>query len=116
MDLGMPNLNGFDAARRIREEPWGLDIVLIATTGWGQEEDRRRTKEAGFDHHLVKPVDPDDLRKLLDGLVACRLDVSPEGNRRSSALSPVAEITCNHARKIATEPLPPEPQEAAVPS
>jgi PAS domain S-box-containing protein len=56
MDLGMPNLDGYEAARRIRQEPWGEAVLLIATTGWGQEEDRRRTAVAGFDRHLVKPV------------------------------------------------------------
>jgi PAS domain S-box-containing protein len=65
MDLGMPNLNGFEAARRIRNRPWGREIVLIATTGWGQDEDRRRTKDAGFDHHLVKPIEPAVLCELL---------------------------------------------------
>jgi PAS domain S-box-containing protein len=65
LDLGMPKLNGYDAARRIREL-WNKDrIVLIALTGWGQEEDRRRTREAGFDHHLVKPVDVEALQQLL---------------------------------------------------
>jgi PAS domain S-box-containing protein len=68
LDLGMPRLNGFDAARRIREQPWGAKTVLAAITGWGQEDDRRRSKEAGFDSHLVKPVDPAALEKLLDGV------------------------------------------------
>jgi CheY-like chemotaxis protein len=54
----MPGLNGYDLARRIREQPWGKEIVLIAVTGWGQAEDRERTIDAGFDEHLVKPVDP----------------------------------------------------------
>jgi CheY-like chemotaxis protein len=65
LDIGMPKLNGFDTARRIRELPDGKQIVLAAVTGWGQEEDKRRSKEAGFDHHIVKPVDPGMLRKLL---------------------------------------------------
>jgi PAS domain S-box-containing protein len=65
LDLGMPKLNGFGAARRIRDK-WGDNgLVLIALTGWGQEEDKRRSKEAGFNHHLVKPVDPATLEKLL---------------------------------------------------
>lgn len=68
LDIGMPNLNGHDACRRIREEAWGKDMVLIALTGWGQEEDRRRTVEAGFDAHMVKPVDPTALLKLLASL------------------------------------------------
>jgi PAS domain S-box-containing protein len=66
MDLGMPNMNGFDAARRMREEPWGREVVLVATTGWGQDDDRRRSAEAGFDRHLVKPVAIAALREVLD--------------------------------------------------
>lgn len=68
LDIGMPRLNGYDACRFIREKPWGKSLVLIAMTGWGQEEDRRRTIAAGFDAHIVKPVDPTDLMKLIDSL------------------------------------------------
>jgi CheY-like chemotaxis protein len=67
LDIGLPRLDGFEAARRIRAQPWGRQIRLIALTGWGQDEDRRRSKEAGFDDHLVKPVDLDELRGLLAG-------------------------------------------------
>jgi len=65
LDLGMPVLDGYEVARRIRAEPWGRDLTLVAVTGWGQEADRRRSQEAGFDWHLVKPVDPDKLAALL---------------------------------------------------
>lgn len=65
LDIGMPRLNGYDAARRIREQPWGRQMLLIAQTGWGQEEDRRRAREAGFDGHLTKPVDMAALARLL---------------------------------------------------
>jgi PAS domain S-box-containing protein len=65
LDIGMPKLNGYETARRIREQPWGKNMVLAALTGWGQEEDKRRTREAGFDHHFVKPVEPAILQKLL---------------------------------------------------
>ena len=65
MDLGMPRLNGYEAARRIREQPWGGDVAIIALTGWGQEVDRARSKEAGCDGHLVKPVNLPDLENLL---------------------------------------------------
>ncbi len=65
LDIGMPKLNGYDACRRIRGEPWGKDIFLIALTGWGQDDDRRRTEEAGFNGHMVKPVNPGDLMKML---------------------------------------------------
>jgi CheY-like chemotaxis protein len=56
MDLGMPGVDGCEAARRIRAEPWGAGPVLVALTGWGSDDDRRRTHDAGFDRHLVKPV------------------------------------------------------------
>ena len=65
LDLGMPDLSGFEVARGIRSAPWGRGIVLIALTGWGQEEDRRRTAEAGFDHHLTKPIPPDTIEELI---------------------------------------------------
>ena len=65
LDIGMPNLNGYDAARQIRQQAWCKDMVLIALTGWGQDQDRERTREAGFDAHLLKPVDHDVLMKLL---------------------------------------------------
>lgn len=65
LDIGLPKLDGHEACRRIRKESWGKHTVLIAMTGWGQEEDRRRSHEAGFDHHMVKPVAPQELMKLL---------------------------------------------------
>jgi signal transduction histidine kinase/CheY-like chemotaxis protein len=65
MDLGMPKLNGYEATRRIREQPWGPSMVIVALTGWGQEVDRVRSQEAGCDGHLVKPVQLDDLERLL---------------------------------------------------
>jgi PAS domain S-box-containing protein len=65
LDLGMPKLNGYEVCRRIRATPWGRDITLVAQTGWGQSEDRRRSQDAGFDHHLVKPIDVDKLMTLL---------------------------------------------------
>lgn len=65
MDVGMPKLNGYDTARRLRAHAWGEDMFLVALTGWGQDEDRQRARDAGFDRHFVKPVDPMALRKLL---------------------------------------------------
>jgi PAS domain S-box-containing protein len=65
MDIGMPKLNGYDAARRIREQPWGKELLLVAVTGWGQDEDRRQSQEAGFDEHMVKPVDFTALTRVL---------------------------------------------------
>jgi CheY-like chemotaxis protein len=66
MDLGMPNLDGYGAARQMRQEDWGRDLVLVATSGWGQEEHRRRAREAGFNHHLVKPIELTALRPILE--------------------------------------------------
>jgi CheY-like chemotaxis protein len=68
LDIGLPKLSGHDVCRRVRQAPWGRDIVLIALTGWGQEEDRRQSREAGFDGHLVKPVDHAALVELLRAL------------------------------------------------
>jgi signal transduction histidine kinase/CheY-like chemotaxis protein len=65
LDIGMPGMDGFQVAERIRSQPDSKHVLLIALTGWGQEEDRRRTREAGFDHHLVKPADVKTLRNLL---------------------------------------------------
>jgi len=67
LDIGMPGANGFDVARSIRSQR-GDDVTLIALTGWGQEGDRRRAEEAGFNQHLVKPVDPSAFAALLAAL------------------------------------------------
>jgi CheY-like chemotaxis protein len=68
MDLGMPRLNGHDAARRIRRQAHGATATIIALTGWGQDADRARSREAGCDGHLVKPVTVADLQSLLEKL------------------------------------------------
>ena len=65
LDIGLPRLNGYDTCRRIREQPWGRRLTLVAVTGWGQDTDRRLSKDAGFDDHLVKPVDDTALGRLL---------------------------------------------------
>ena len=65
LDIGLPGLNGYEVCSRIRQEPWGKRVTLVALTGWGQDEDRDRSREAGFDAHMVKPVDFDALLKLL---------------------------------------------------
>ena len=65
LDIGMPKLNGYETARQIRQQPWGKHVVLIALTGWGQDEDRRKSQEAGFDSHIVKPIELAALTKLL---------------------------------------------------
>lgn len=66
LDVGLPGFDGNEAARRIRAQEWGKGILLIAATGWGQPEDRRRSREAGFDHHMVKPIALDELTKFLE--------------------------------------------------
>ena len=65
LDIGLPGMDGYELARRLRQQPGLEQTFLVALTGWGQEEDRRRSKEAGFDHHLVKPVDLSALQELL---------------------------------------------------
>jgi PAS domain S-box-containing protein len=64
LDIGMPRMNGYDAARHIRQD-LGEDVVLVAVTGWGQEDDKRRASDAGFDHHMTKPTEPEDLERLI---------------------------------------------------
>jgi PAS domain S-box-containing protein len=80
LDIGMPNLNGYDLAERARTEPWGRDITLVAITGWGQDNDRARAHAAGFDHHRVKPIDTDDLLALCS-MVASKRDAHDVARR-----------------------------------
>ena len=68
LDIGLPRLTGHEVCRQVRQQPWGKEIVMIALTGWGQEDDRRKSEEAGFNGHLVKPVDYDKLLELLSSL------------------------------------------------
>ncbi|NLD53585.1 MAG: PAS domain-containing protein [Burkholderiaceae bacterium] len=68
LDIGLPLMNGYEVARRLRAQPWGRGIALIAVTGWGQEQDRQQAQAAGFDHHLTKPLDPSRLAALLDAV------------------------------------------------
>ena len=65
LDIGLPKLNGYEVAQRIRENKWGQSMFLIAVTGWGQEEDRQRSSEVGLNVHMVKPVEPAALERLL---------------------------------------------------
>ncbi|MGQ0523753.1 MAG: PAS domain S-box protein [Betaproteobacteria bacterium] len=80
LDLGMPALDGYELCRRVRQEPWGQDMVLIALTGWGQDADRLRTRQAGFDGHLVKPVDSDTLGTTIAELAARRAGKEQHGS------------------------------------
>ncbi len=68
LDIGLPKLNGYEVAQRIRENAWGQSMFLIAVTGWGQEEDRQRSSEVGLNVHMVKPVEPAALERLLSEL------------------------------------------------
>ena len=93
LDIGLPLLNGYDTARRIRDTLGKRNPLLVAITGWGQEEDRRRSRAAGFDHHLVKPIDPAELTTFLDSALAAR-EVSSRPNaapRTTAAETPAVE-------------------------
>jgi signal transduction histidine kinase/ActR/RegA family two-component response regulator len=83
MDIGMPGMDGYEAVRHIRAQPGGKNILMIALTGWGQESTRRLAAEAGFDHHMVKPVDFDVLKSFLE--CAPKPDASPHPNVPSCA-------------------------------
>jgi len=65
LDIGMPGIDGYETARRLRMRPWAQSTLLCAQTGWGQEDDKRRARTAGFDRHLVKPVDPEEISRIL---------------------------------------------------
>ena len=90
LDLGLPGMSGYEVCRRLRQQPGLNGMVVVALTGWGQEEDRRRSQEAGFDRHLVKPVDPEELREVLaeghgsPNSPACDPERAGGGNRRSA--------------------------------
>ncbi len=70
LDIGMPGMDGYEVCRRLRRESALAKATVVALTGWGQDEDRRRSHEAGFDHHIVKPVEPSALHRLLDDIPA----------------------------------------------
>jgi PAS domain S-box-containing protein len=72
LDIGMPGMDGYEVAAEVRRDPELHDVTLVALTGWGSEEDRRRSRDAGFDHHLVKPVDVDTLENVLAGVERAR--------------------------------------------
>jgi CheY-like chemotaxis protein len=70
LDIGMPRMNGYDTAREIRKTEWGRETILVALTGWGLEKNKRDALAAGFNHHLVKPVDIDEIRRLFSSIAA----------------------------------------------
>ena len=84
LDVLMPGVDGLEACRRIRQQPWGQGMRIIAQTGWGQLEDRRRTEEAGFDGHIVKPLDPEALERVLGPSFRRR---DPAGSQLYSAIA-----------------------------
>ncbi|HZP85733.1 MAG TPA: ATP-binding protein [Burkholderiales bacterium] len=84
LDLGMPQMDGFETARRIRQHVNGSDVKLVALTGWGQDEDRERTRQAGFDDHLVKPVSIDQMRPLLSASKGARQRARSDADARPS--------------------------------
>jgi len=89
LDIGLPGMNGYEVCRRLRETPWGQRLTIVALTGWGQEEDRRRSKAAGFDTHLVKPVDSELLLKLLADVSGPRAAAEIRPLEGAVGLSPV---------------------------
>ena len=91
LDIGLPKLNGFEACRQIREAPWGKSIVIVALTGWGQADDRRKSLEAGFDGHLVKPADYGELTRLLGALRSTQTTGEPRA--ALAAVTPPAART-----------------------
>ena len=101
IDLGMPRVNGYETARRLRASSFGADLVLIALTGWGQPDDRSRSLAVGFDHHVVKPVDPPLLERLL---------ATPRSVRKALPRPPTAEEFspgCARADPGSPRPAPP---------
>jgi PAS domain S-box-containing protein len=82
LDIGMPDLDGYEVAKQIRETDWGRNVRLVALTGWGQEDDKRRARAAGFDRHLTKPADPRDLDELLSSSPSLRANPSTEGSQK----------------------------------
>jgi two-component system CheB/CheR fusion protein len=68
LDIGLPGMDGYEIAERLRDLPQSARTILVAITGYGQDDDRRRSREAGIDHHLIKPVAPETLQKLIDSL------------------------------------------------
>ncbi len=82
LDIGLPGMDGHETARAIRQQPWAKELTIIATSGWGQESDKQRSRDVGIDHHLVKPVDPGALMQLLATLpttAAADRGSQPEG-------------------------------------
>jgi CheY-like chemotaxis protein len=76
LDVGMPDMTGYEVARRIRQQAWGRSALLLAVTGWGQDDDKEKAKAAGFDHHFTKPVNPQQVEEVLAAFVQARAPVT----------------------------------------
>jgi len=98
LDIGMPDMDGCEVARRLREISGPDRVALVALTGWGQDEDRRRVREAGFDHHLVKPVDLASLQVLLSSLSGEGRVARTEGALHEDAVDPAAELEADRGQ------------------
>ena len=98
LDIGMPRLSGHDVCRRIRAEPWGKTVVLVALTGWGDAEDRSKSSEAGFDHHLVKPTNTREPRG----------DPHPRAGRGSAGVTGAKRLITLVMSTTLTRPAAPE--------
>ena len=81
LDIGMPEMNGYEVAQRVRRTTWGNDVLLLALTGWGQKEDIDRALRSGFDAHLTKPADPEHIEHLLEEFLAQRNEIGIEPTR-----------------------------------
>ncbi|HWM67191.1 MAG TPA: ATP-binding protein [Steroidobacteraceae bacterium] len=81
LDVGMPDLTGYEVARRIRQQAWGRGALLLAVTGWGQEDDKAKAKAAGFDYHFTKPVNPEQVEEALAGFLRSNSGVVSQGVR-----------------------------------
>ena len=90
LDIGLPRLDGYEVCRRMRQQPWGRDLLIVALTGWGQEEDRERSQSAGFDTHLVKPVDDTVLIRLLASVPSDRDRGSSARNATATPANPAS--------------------------
>jgi CheY-like chemotaxis protein len=98
IDIGMPKLSGYEVARALRQTPWGGSVHLVAVTGWGQDSDRRRARDVGFDAHLVKPATPE----VLLGILAA-MDALPGGAKAPAAdAAPMATATAAAAPAATT--------------
>jgi PAS domain S-box-containing protein len=84
LDIGLPDISGYEVARALRRAPWATNLLLVAVTGWGQDQDKQRALDAGFDHHLTKPIEPDELERLLQS-IAHRAPPSAVAPRKATA-------------------------------